>query len=80
MMKDPRTVSLYDVVIAIDGHDTFTNCVIHNGPCRCIDRKKKPCPIHDDYAEIRSKLINMFKKKTIYDMVKKADDSALISI
>ena len=80
MMKDPATVSLYDVVVAIDGEDTFTDCVIHNGPCRCIDRKKKPCPIHDDYAETRSKMISLFKNKTIYDMVKKAGDSMLISI
>lgn len=80
MMKDPRTVSLYDVVIAIDGEATFTDCVMHNGPCRSIDRKKKPCPIHDDYAKIRSEMISLFKKKTIYDMVKKAGDSVLISI
>ena len=80
MMKDPTTVSLYDIVIAIDGENTFTNCVMHNGPCRCIDRTKKPCTIHDDYAETRSELIHLFKNKTIYDLVQKANNSELIII
>ena len=80
MMKDPRTVTLFDVVKAIDGEDTFTECVIHNGPCRCIDKNKKPCPIHDDYAKTRSELIKLFKNKTIYDLVQKASNSELITI
>ena len=80
MLKDPNTVTLYDVVVAIDGEDTFTNCVIHNGTCRCIDRTKKPCTIHDDYAKTRSELIYLFKNKTIYDLVQKAGNSGLITI
>jgi Rrf2 family protein len=80
MMKDPRTITLYDVVVAIDGEETFTNCVIHNGPCRCIDRDKKPCPIHDDYSKTRSELIHLFRNKTIYDLVQKAGSSELITI
>lgn len=80
MMKDPRKVTLFDVVKAIDGEDTFTNCVIHTGACRCIDKKKKPCPIHDDYAKTRSELIHLFKNKTIYDLVEKAGNSELITI
>ena len=80
MMKDPKTVTLYDVVTAIDGEDTFTHCVMHNGPCKCIDRSKKPCPIHDDYAKPRSELIMLFKNKTIHDMVEKANNSDLITI
>lgn len=80
MMKDPKTVSIYDVVVAIDGEDTFTDCIMHEGPCRCIDRTKKPCPIHDDYAKTRSEMIDLFKSKTIYDMVQKASNSELITI
>jgi len=80
MMKDPRTVTLFDVVKAIDGEDTFTECVIHNEPCRCIDKNKKPCPIHDDYAKTRSELIQLFKNRTIYDLVQKASKSELITI
>jgi len=80
MMKDPRTVTLFDVVTAIDGEDTFTECVMHDGPCRSIEHNKKPCPIHDDYTKTRSDLTRLFKSKTIYDLVQKAGNSDLISI
>jgi len=80
MLKDPKTITLYEIVIAIDGEDTFTDCVMHNGPCRCIERTKNPCPIHDDYAKTRSELIKLFKSKTIHDLVQKARDTESIII
>ncbi|MBK9388924.1 MAG: Rrf2 family transcriptional regulator [Bacteroidetes bacterium] len=80
MMKDPASITLYDIVVAIDGEDTFTDCVMHEGPCRCIDRSKKACPIHDDYAKSRSELIMLFKSKTIHDLVQKASNTENIII
>jgi Rrf2 family transcriptional regulator, iron-sulfur cluster assembly transcription factor len=80
MMKDPKTITLYDIIVAIDGEDTFTDCIMHDGPCVYIDRIKKPCPIHDDYSKTRSEMINLFKNKTIYDMVQKASSSKSITI
>ena len=80
IMKDPATITLYDIVTAIDGEDTFTDCIMHDGPCRCVDRTKKPCPIHDDYGKIRAEPIELFRNRTIYDLVKKASDTDLITI
>ena len=80
MLKDPKTITLYDIVVAIDGEDTFTDCVMHNGPCRCVDRTKNPCPIHDDYAKSRKELIQLFRSKTIYDLVMKTNNSGNITI
>lgn len=80
MLKDPKTISLYDIVTAIDGEDTFTDCVMHNEPCRCVDRTKSRCPIHDDYAKTRQELIQLFKSKSINDLVMKASDSGRITI
>lgn len=80
ILKDPRSITIYDIVAAIDGEDAFTDCIMHNGPCRCVDRTKKPCPIHDDYAQIRSELIQLFKSRTIYDLVKKASNPDLVII
>jgi len=80
IMKDPGTITLYDIVIAIDGEDTFTDCIMHDGPCRCIDRTKKPCPIHDDYGRIRSELTELFRNRTILDLVQKASNTDQITI
>ena len=48
---------------------------MHNGTCAEVKRSKKLCPLHDDYAKIRSDLIRLFRNKTIYDLVKTANDS-----
>jgi Rrf2 family protein len=80
LMKDPREISLLDIVSAIDGTDIFTNCIMHNGSCSSSIANKNKCPLHDDYEKIRSNLIKLFSNKTIYDLVKKANRGKLITI
>ena len=36
LLKDPRKITLLDIVKTIDGKDIFTNCVMHNSTCRCV--------------------------------------------
>ena len=78
--KDPRKITLLDIVNIIDGKDVFTNCIIHNGSCECVERDKKHCPLHKDYEKTRAALIKLFSNKTIYDLAKKSDDKELIAI
>ena len=33
LLKDPKKVTLYDIVITIDGDDVFTDCIMHHGTC-----------------------------------------------
>lgn len=67
--KDPKKINLYDIIKIIDGEDIFTDCIIHSGTCSCVDKKQKPCPIHEDYTKVRSDLVALFKKKNIYELV-----------
>jgi Rrf2 family iron-sulfur cluster assembly transcriptional regulator len=78
--RDPRKISLLDIVTAIDGTDIFTNCIMHNGSCETTNKEKKQCPLHDDYDKIRSSMVKLFSNKTIHDLVKKANMKELITI
>jgi Rrf2 family iron-sulfur cluster assembly transcriptional regulator len=80
ILKDPKTITLYDIVKTIDGEEIFTNCIMHNGPCIIVDGTKKPCPLHEDYSKTRTDRINLFRGKTIYDLVKKVDKADLFTI
>jgi Rrf2 family iron-sulfur cluster assembly transcriptional regulator len=80
LLKESKNITLLDIVTAIDGDDIFTNCVIHNSSCKCVDENKKACTLHDDYSKTRNNLISLFGKKTIYDLVKKANNDALTII
>ena len=38
LLKDPKKITLLDIVNTIDGNDIFTNCVMHNGSCEVIGK------------------------------------------
>ncbi len=58
--KDLKT-SLADIVKAIDGDKIYDECVLGLKACS----QKNPCPVHDEYKEIKKKLIAMIEKNTI---------------
>jgi Rrf2 family transcriptional regulator, iron-sulfur cluster assembly transcription factor len=80
LLKDPKKITIFDIIITIDGDDIFKNCVIHNGTCETLGEDKKQCPLHEDYEKSRMDLIKLFNSKTIYDLVIRADNAELISI
>lgn len=80
LLKDPKKITLLDIVNTIDGYDVFTNCVMHNGSCEGVEKEKRHCPLHEDYEKTRADLINLFSNKTIFDLVQRADNTELIAI
>ncbi len=79
-VRKPESVSLFDIVKVIDGEDIFKNCIIHDGYCSEVRRSRKPCPVHDDYSKVRRELINLFKRKTVAEMVKVINASEQVLI
>ncbi|WP_313717525.1 RrF2 family transcriptional regulator, partial [Kaistella carnis] len=50
-----KQIKIYDVVQLIDGDDIFTNCGLGLQKCS----SENPCPVHDDFKEVRNGLIAM---------------------
>lgn len=80
LFKDPKKIKLIEIVRAIDGDEFFTNCVMHSGQCGGRRKNKKFCALHEDYERIRKELIDLFRKRSIYDLVVRSGSSNLISI
>ena len=59
-----REHALEEIVEAIDGHDTFSTCIL--GLKVCSD--DKPCPLHFQSQDHRDGLGDIFKKNTINDI------------
>ena len=51
--------SLADIVKAIDGDKIYNDCVLGLKACS----QKNPCPVHNEYKEIKKNLIAMIEKK-----------------
>lgn len=62
MLADsPSRISLYDLVIAIDGASLFEACVLGLPGCG----NEKPCPLHASWAAERSRLKQIFEQTTL---------------
>jgi len=61
--------SLADIVKALDGNAIYNDCVLGLKTCN----EKTPCPVHDQYRDIKKKLIKMIEENTIGDFNNKLD-------
>jgi Rrf2 family protein len=53
-----------NIILAIDGNDLFTGCGL--GLTHCSS--ERPCPIHNEYMVVRTKLNEIFAGNTIRDL------------
>ncbi len=61
LAKEPKDISHYDIIVAIEGISYFENCILR--PTNCDNGKN--CPIHDFDAEVRENLKQAFKSQTL---------------
>lgn len=80
LLRDARKITLLDIVNTIDGYDTFTSCIMHNGSCEGVEKEGKHCPLHHDYEKSRKELIKLFSNRTIHELVIKSKNPELITI
>ena len=57
-------ISLIEIVNTIDGESIFNKCGLGLSHCDA----KNPCPLHFQYEEVRSKLIDMCEKSNLLDL------------
>jgi len=74
LQRKAEEISLYDIITIIDGDGLFTDCLIHSSKCGEVNDEEMECPLHDNFSEIRNRILLLFKTTTIDDLVKKAVD------
>lgn len=74
LLKEPDEITLLDIVKIVDGEDIFERCIMCNTSCSDMNKYHHQCHLHDDYDNIRKQIIELFSRKTIYDLVKKAEN------
>ena len=65
--EDQSDLLLEDVIMITEGKKIFTSCGFGLGTCN----SENPCPIHDQYSNIRNSLETVFKENSIQDLAKK---------
>lgn len=70
LSQAPEQFTLKEFVLAIDGPELFTECVL--GLPGCGD--DKPCPMHDQWGEVRDHLDALFGDLSLAEAVARGDD------
>lgn len=60
-----KTLKLHTIVVAIDGNDLLTGCVL--GLTECSD--KNPCPMHEKYLALKKHIGTILHNTSISELV-----------
>lgn len=66
LARDPRTVTVLDLIQCLEGPELFQSCVL--GLDGCGDRK--PCPLHAAWVGQRKALKDMFSRTSLAEIGK----------
>jgi Rrf2 family transcriptional regulator, iron-sulfur cluster assembly transcription factor len=69
LARAAKTISLYDIIVAMEGDGLFESCLLGSGSCSSENDKGKYCAIHFQFEDARKKLIRLYKGQTIADLV-----------
>lgn len=61
LTRAPGEISLYEIVVAIDGDALFEECVLGLPGCG----EAAPCPLHDHWTEERERMRTTFQNATL---------------
>lgn len=73
LTRESSDISLQEIVVAIDGTDLFTECVLGLPGCG----SEKPCPMHTMWAETRDDIEQMLQTTSLEDMSKEGMEQDL---
>lgn len=69
LAKPSAHITLYDVIVAIDGGEIFTTCMLGLPGCGYDE----PCPAHENYVEIRQRFTSIAKRTTLAVLAARAN-------
>lgn len=64
--KEQQKQPIINIVEAIDGRQIFTSCGLGLSQCSALH----PCPIHDEYKQVRDLMEKLFKEKDVLALCK----------
>ncbi len=73
LARPSETLKLIEIVDAIDGSEALNSCLLGLPGCGVL----KPCPLHDEWGDIRKRIHEMLNHTTVAELAKKVIDNNL---
>ena len=64
LTKPANEITLLDVILAVDGSDTFDHCVLGFPSCGAT----RPCPLHETWSKAKGQLLAQLERRTLRDL------------
>lgn len=65
LAKEPDTVSLLEVIKAVDGAETFSGCIMGLDECS----GENPCPLHSVWSVAKEDMLDQLESRTVLDLL-----------
>lgn len=69
LLKNPRDITLYDVIIAVEKNLPLNRCVENRNICKLLEE----CPVHPVWHKIRVRLIDELKEINFFQLAGAAE-------
>lgn len=69
-----KDMTVYDVILVMEGNRLFNRCVFGLKNCN----SENPCPLHEEYAEVRDKFMQIVQNETIHSLSRKVKDGKAV--
>jgi Rrf2 family protein len=66
LAREPKDITVKDIVVAIDGPTLFESCILGLEGCG----QSNPCPLHEEWSALRDRLAKMFENMDLETLSK----------
>lgn len=74
--RNLETITLYDIIVIVDGDSLFETCLIGMKPCKKhLGDNINPCPVHEKFSALRGSMRDYFSTETIASIIGRMKNS-----
>lgn len=74
LARPAQEICLWDVLAAVEPPGEFDQCFLGLGQCN----DQQPCPVHETWGPIRSRILEMLQSKSLWDFASEAQGRGLV--
>jgi len=75
--KKTSQISLYDIIVEMDGDELFNSCLLGAGNCDTNKKDGGYCAMHLEFDSARNQIMDLYKTKTVGELAKKANSDQI---
>jgi Rrf2 family protein len=68
LAREPRLITLFDVITAVDGEPLLNECLRHGASCPMNGKGARRCKVHGEFSRIQSLILKHLKEKSLEEI------------